>query len=218
MRSADMPAEKLKIFLSVFAKLKQRVLWKFEDDKLSHLPANVKVEKWLPQSDILAHPKVKVFIAHGGLFGMQEAVHHAVPVLGMPFYFDQNPNIQAGIAAGYAIGLDYRHISEKQLELALTELLTNTKYKDNMDRASKIFRDRPLGAMDTAMYWIDYVIEHRGAPHLVAAGVHLPWYQFYLLDVIAIILSIVLLTFLTFYAICRRVDVSQRISNLKKNQ
>ncbi|KAH8264302.1 hypothetical protein KR038_006357, partial [Drosophila bunnanda] len=218
VRSADMPAEKLQIFLGVFARLKQRVLWKFENDKLPNLPTNVKVEKWLPQADILAHPKVRVFIAHGGLFGMQEAVHHAVPVLGMPFYFDQNSNIEEGIAAGYAIGLDYRYISEEKLELSLTELLTNPKYKTNMDRASKIFRDRPLGAMDTAMYWIDYIIEHRGAPHMVAAGVNLPWYQLYLVDVMAIIVFTLSLVVMILYKIFHIFKASQRITKIKKIQ
>ncbi|KAH8381958.1 hypothetical protein KR009_001161, partial [Drosophila setifemur] len=203
VRSADMPPEKIKIFLNVFAKLKQRVLWKFEDDRIPNIPANVKVEKWLPQADILAHPKVKVFIAHGGLFGMQEAVHHAVPVLGMPFYFDQDTNINTGQAAGYAIRMDYQTISEEELGLALDELLNNPKYKTNMNIASRIFRDRPVGAMDMAIYWIDYVIDHRGAPHLVNTGVHLPWYQFYLVDVTLIMLVIAMLPILTLNLISR---------------
>ncbi|KAH8357217.1 hypothetical protein KR084_010041, partial [Drosophila pseudotakahashii] len=217
VRSADMPPEKLKIFLAVFASLKQRVLWKFEDDQLTNIPDNVKVEKWLPQADILAHPKAKVFIAHGGVFGMQEAVYHAVPVLGMPFYFDQDVNIKQGQVAGYAIGLDYRTISEDLLKSALNELLTNPKYKENMDKASRIFRDRPLGAMDTAVYWIDYVVEHRGASHMVAAGVHLPWFQFYLLDVSAIILIIALLPLFTLYAIYRKVKSLQSGKDFKKD-
>ncbi|EDW96273.1 uncharacterized protein Dyak_GE24978 [Drosophila yakuba] len=216
VRSADMPPEKLRIFLEVFASLKQRVLWKFEDDQLPNLPENVRAEKWLPQADILAHPNVKVFIAHGGLFGMQEAVYHAVPVLGLPFYFDQGINIKAGQAAGYAIELDYRTISKDLLSSALHELLTNPKYQANMDNASRIFRDRPLGAMDTAMYWINYVMEHRGAPHLVAAGVHLPWYQFYLLDVTAIIMAIILLPLLAFYAVSRKMKSMRGIRALEK--
>lgn len=89
VQSKDMPIEKLRIFLNVFSQLKQRVLWKFENDSITNLPSNVMIKKWMPQSDILAHPNVRVFIAHGGLFGSQEAVYHAVPVLGMPFYCDQ---------------------------------------------------------------------------------------------------------------------------------
>jgi len=57
--------------------------------------------------------------------------------------------------------------------------------------------------MDTAMYWINYVIEHRGAPHLVAAGVELPWYQFYLLDIVALAFALIILSIIAVILICR---------------
>jgi len=66
----------------------------------------------MPQADILAHPNVNVFISHGGLFGTQEAVYNGVPILGMPIYFDQQKNINEGKKAGYALGLDYRTVTE----------------------------------------------------------------------------------------------------------
>ncbi|XP_034479892.1 UDP-glucuronosyltransferase 2C1 isoform X3 [Drosophila innubila] len=204
VRSADFPPEKMKIFFNVFKSLKQRILWKFEDEKLPNLPSNVMVQKWMPQTDILAHPNVKVFISHGGLFGTQEAVHFGVPVLGMPVYADQYLNIRKGTAAGFALGVDYRTVTEEELRYSLTELLENPKYRDNMKQASKIFRNRPLDAMDTAMFWIDYVIEHRGAPHMVSAGLDLPWYQFYLLDIIAIALALILLPIFGLCLICRK--------------
>lgn len=47
-----MSAEKIQMFLDVFAKLEENVLWKFEAD-LPNIPKNVKISKWLPQSDIL---------------------------------------------------------------------------------------------------------------------------------------------------------------------
>lgn len=89
VKSSEMPKESRQIFLDVFSELKQRVIWKFEDENVPKLPPNVMVRKWLPQPDILAHPKIKVFITHGGLFGTQEGVYNAVPMLGMPFYCDQ---------------------------------------------------------------------------------------------------------------------------------
>ncbi|EDV55428.2 uncharacterized protein Dere_GG20795 [Drosophila erecta] len=204
VRSADLPPEKLKIFLEVFGSLKQRVLWKFEDETLPNLPENVKVQSWLPQGDILAHPNVKVFIAHGGLFGTQEAVYNSVPILGMPVYCDQHQNINHGKKAEYALGLDYRKVTVEELRGLLLQLIENPKYRNNIRKASRIFRDRPLGAMDTAMYWINYVIEHRGAPHLVAAGVQLPWYQFYLLDIVGLAIAVVLLPIVALILICRR--------------
>lgn len=53
LKGANMPKEKIGIFLNAFSKIKQNVLWKFEDDDLPGKPENVKISKWLPQSDIL---------------------------------------------------------------------------------------------------------------------------------------------------------------------
>lgn len=65
LQSSKMPKEKIEIFLTAFGKLKQRVIWKFEDESYK-VPSNVLVKKWLPQSDILAHPNIVLFITHGG--------------------------------------------------------------------------------------------------------------------------------------------------------
>lgn len=46
------------------------MLWKWEDD-LPDKPSNIRIEKWLPQNDILGHPNVKLFITHGGLLSTQ---------------------------------------------------------------------------------------------------------------------------------------------------
>lgn len=84
-----MPQEKLNAFLSAFGKLKQKVLWKYEDESLENLPPNVMIRKWLPQNDILAHKNIVLFITHGGVFGKQEGLYHGVPMLMIPFYGDQ---------------------------------------------------------------------------------------------------------------------------------
>ena len=84
-----MPKEKLQFFLDIFSKLKQRVLWKFEDESIKNLPKNILIKKWLPQTDILAHRNVKLFITHGGLFGTMEGIWNGVPMLGLPIYCDQ---------------------------------------------------------------------------------------------------------------------------------
>jgi glucuronosyltransferase len=70
------------------------------------------------------------------------------------------------------------------------------RYKQNSERASKEFKDRPLSPLDTAVFWVEYVIRHNGAPQLRIVGADLPWYQYYLVDV-AIILFISFFAFLT---------------------
>lgn len=198
-----MPPEKLNIFLDVFASMKQRVLWKFENESISNLPKNVMIKAWLPQADILAHPNVKVFITHGGLFGTQEGVHYAVPMLGIPIYCDQHLNMRKAVQNGYAISLHFPDITKTLLKESLEKLLYDPYYRNNMNRISRIFHDRPLPARETAMYWIDYVIRHKGAPHLRSAGLDLKWYQFYLLDVIAFVVGCIAVALFVSWKILR---------------
>jgi glucuronosyltransferase len=53
LQGSEMPDSVRNAFVDAFSKLKQRVLWKWERDSLPGQPSNVKVGKWLPQSDIL---------------------------------------------------------------------------------------------------------------------------------------------------------------------
>ncbi|XP_017492768.1 PREDICTED: UDP-glucuronosyltransferase 2B15-like [Rhagoletis zephyria] len=195
VKDTGMPIEKLNLFLDAFRQLKQRVLWKFENESIPNLPSNVLIKKWLPQNDILAHPNARAFISHGGLFGLQETVYHGVPVVGMPFLFDQHINMKKAEAAGFAVTLDYHTLTHDDFTSGLNEVLFNPKYRDTAKRFSRIFRDRPMGPRETLIYWIDYVIRHNGARHLRAAGMDLKWYQFYLLDVATLVVIAVLVAF-----------------------
>lgn len=85
--------EKREAFVRTFKKLKQRVIWKYENDTLPNKPENVMISKWLPQRDILAHRNIKLFITHGGYLGTTEATFEGIVTLGIPVYGDQMVNI-----------------------------------------------------------------------------------------------------------------------------
>lgn len=53
LQSVHLPIEKRNSILKTFAKLKQKVLWKWEIEELPGKPPNVKIAKWVPQQDIL---------------------------------------------------------------------------------------------------------------------------------------------------------------------
>ena len=53
LHSSNVKNATTKAFLAAFSQLKQRVLWKWDTDWLPGQPSNVKLGKWLPQSDIL---------------------------------------------------------------------------------------------------------------------------------------------------------------------
>jgi glucuronosyltransferase len=50
-----MPEEKRRVFTEAYSELPQKILWKWESDILPSQPPNVKIEKWLPQQDILGN-------------------------------------------------------------------------------------------------------------------------------------------------------------------
>ncbi|CAH0395928.1 unnamed protein product [Bemisia tabaci] len=182
IRAATLPEEKRSAFVHTFSRLKERVLWKFEDENL-HVPDNVMVKAWMPQRDILAHPKVKLFISHGGLFGTLEAVSEGKPMLIMPKDSDQPMNAQALKAQGVAQILELNGIRNETIYETIKEVL-KPKYAERAKELARLFHDRPMSAADTAIYWIEYVIRNGGARHLRSSAVDLPYYQYLLLDVI----------------------------------
>jgi UDP:flavonoid glycosyltransferase YjiC (YdhE family) len=80
-----MSEDKRKSFLSVFSKLKQKILWKWETETMEGLPDNVKLSKWLPQQDILGHPNIRLFITTAGQSSSQETLCHKTPVVRISF-------------------------------------------------------------------------------------------------------------------------------------
>ncbi|CAG7836477.1 unnamed protein product [Allacma fusca] len=48
----------------------------------------------------------------------------------------------------------------KTLSHSIDELLHNRTYRDSAQEVSKRFRDRPMSALDTAVWWTEYVLRH----------------------------------------------------------
>jgi len=73
----------------------------------------------------IVHPNVKLFIGHGGISGVYEAVDAGVPMLGFPLFFDQPRNIDNLVNAGMAISLDLFSITKDSLLDAINEMINN---------------------------------------------------------------------------------------------
>ncbi|KAJ3667212.1 hypothetical protein Zmor_002612 [Zophobas morio] len=217
MKSVLLPKEKQQEILRALAKIPYNVLWKWENDDLDDKPKNVLIRKWFPQNDVLGHPNLKLFISHGGLLSTIESLYHGVPVLGIPIFGDQKANIPNAVAAGYAVQLELADLNEISLGEALNEILNNSKYSNNAKKRSELLHDQPMSPMDTAIFWVEHVIRHKGAPHLRNSGNHLTWYQYVMLDVILFLFVILYLSFVIF-RICIRKIVALFSQNRKQKQ
>lgn len=130
LKGVDIPNNVRRIFLSTFARLSQRVLWKWEETigiKDERIPSNIRLLPWLPQQDLLGHSKVRLFITHGGLFSNQEAVFHGVPLIVLPVFADQPINAQKALDDGYAIRLDWDNLNEEILFNSIQIILTDPR-------------------------------------------------------------------------------------------
>ncbi|KAG7218691.1 hypothetical protein INR49_019782 [Caranx melampygus] len=145
----------------------------------------------LPQkNDLLGHPKTRLFVAHGGTNGIQEAIYHGVPLVGMPLMFDQPDNLSRMKARGVAKVVDIATLDKDNFLEAVKEVLYEPSYREKMTTLSNIHRDQPMKPLDRAIFWIEFVMRHKGAPHLRTESYKMSAIQYYLIDVVAFLLAV----------------------------
>jgi len=86
-------------------------------------------------------------------------------------------------------------VTEKSLTDTINAILTVPKYSQIAKRLSELTRDRPINALETAVYWVEYVLRHRGAPHMHYPGADLNFIQSNSLDVIGSLLLVLWILF-----------------------
>ena len=58
VKVSSMPEEMKQAFMGAFAKLPQRIIWKWEAEICQNIPSNIMMTKWLPQQDLLSWKSV----------------------------------------------------------------------------------------------------------------------------------------------------------------
>ncbi|XP_027658750.1 UDP-glucuronosyltransferase 1A1-like isoform X1 [Falco biarmicus] len=191
---SEIPMKKAKEIAEALGSVPQTVLWRYTGEAPPNLPKNVKLVKWLPQNDLLAHPKTRAFITHGGSHGVYEGICNAVPMVLMPLFGDQMDNAKRVESRGAGVTLNILEMTSKDISAALKAVINDKKYKENIKRLSDLHLDRPIHPLDLAVHWVEFVMRHKGAPHLRPAAHDLNWIQYHSLDVIAFLLAVVLLS------------------------
>ncbi|CAH0547991.1 unnamed protein product [Brassicogethes aeneus] len=175
-------------FYKAFSELPYKFLVKVDWENLT-IPKNVKVARWLPQQDVLRHANVKLFITQGGLQSLQEAVTNAIPMVGIPFFGDQFQNVQKIVKRGIAVKLHRHEISKETIKNAITKVLTDPTYKQKVEEMRDLMYDEPMTSLDKAIWWIEYVLRHKGAPLFKSNAANMPMYEYLMLDVIGAVLA-----------------------------
>lgn len=215
------------IIIEVFRELPYNILWKIDWDGKG-VPNNVHIEKWLPQQDVLrkflnfykmiaktfsilnlGHPHIKLFITQGGIQSMQEALFNKIPLIGIPFFGDQFSNVQKMIKRGYGLKLNRENITKENFRETILEVLTNPSYKEKAEEMGNLLQDEPTTSLERAIWWIEYVIRHKGAPLFKSNAVEMPLWKYCMLDIIGFVgiflIVFIYCTFKLFKFIIRKV-------------
>ena len=202
-----------------FRNINQHVLWKYVGEP-EGLPSNVRIVSWLPQNDLLGHPKTKMFITHCGNNGQMEALYHGVPMIGFPIFGDQMYNCKRLDYHGYGICLDPLDFKAEDLVRAVNDIMQNRTYKENIQKASQIFHDSPMTPQERALCWVEHVLKF-GGKHMHSNALDMPWYQYLMLDIAAFVFVIVfvfiLACILLTYLAVKASPWSSRPLHLKKD-
>ena len=192
IKASKMPEDKRKLMLKVFSKLKQKVIWKWEAE-MPDAPSNVMISSWLPQTSLLAHRNVKLFVTHGGAGSTQETICHKTPIVGVPIFGDQIVNVKEAVNRNVGVKLEWHGMTEESLEEAMLKVLDNPSYQSSVDRLSELILDQPQHPLDRAVWWLEYLLRHPHNNNMKPHTHNLSWVQYFLIDVIAVILSSILL-------------------------
>ncbi|XP_050518303.1 UDP-glycosyltransferase UGT5 isoform X2 [Diabrotica virgifera virgifera] len=218
VKSANLTEQIRKEIVAGLGALPYKVLWKWETDYLPNKPDNVMTKKWCPQQDILAHPNIKVFVMQGGLQSIEEAITLEVPLVGMPFVTDQPSNIKRIVELGLGVKVDHKTLTRDILKDAIMEVAQNPKYKEEVKKAKSILLDQPMKGVEKAVWWIEYVIRHKGARHLRSPAADMTLLEYFMVDVVLFLLTCVVVALYSVYKLLSVLRAMLRSSQKIKKQ
>ncbi|XP_045493448.1 UDP-glucosyltransferase 2-like [Colias croceus] len=194
VKSHDLDPDKIKVMADVLSELPYDVLWKWDSDTLPGNSKNIKTSKWFPQTDLLKHPNVKVFVTQGGLQSTDEAINAAVPLIGIPMLADQWYNVEKYVHHKIGMSLEFPSLTAEGFKNALETVIKDPSYKNNIIRLRSLMREHPVPPLENAVWWIEHIIRH-GGDHLQppTAGMY-GFIEYYEVRLFLTLLSILLIT------------------------
>lgn len=122
--------------------------------------------------------------------------------------------------------MQYQDINEVTLETILRNVLSDHSFEKKAKEMSVRFRDRPMSALDTAIFWVEYVIRNKGADYMKNPGRDLNWIVVDMIDIyVFILLIIIVFSYLvsmivkkTFKYIAQAVEINDKVKKEKKKK
>ncbi|GMS77958.1 hypothetical protein PENTCL1PPCAC_133, partial [Pristionchus entomophagus] len=186
------PAMKLAILETMSRFPDITFIWKYEqpDDEFCHehalkISSNVVLIKWMPQRDILAHPRLSVFITHGGMGSTQETALSGVPGIFIPIFGDQRKNAGMMEYNGFGKVFDKWDLADAdKFTAVIREVQDNKRYRENAQRVSKMIAKKPFSAKEQLVKHVEFAAEFGASAALRPQSLDMSFIAYHNLDVI----------------------------------
>lgn len=152
----------VKTLIEGFSVMKQKVLFEWDGPKVEDLPKNVLTRRHIPMSDILAHPYVQLMFCPGDIFHVQNSIQRMVPMVALPITKEQELLVDRAVVNGN-IGRKM-NLNEVTVEAVLNttkEMFGNQMIIHQIHYVASFYRNKPLGAMEEAVFWVEYAGKHK---------------------------------------------------------
>uniref|UniRef100_A0AC35F1P5 Glucuronosyltransferase n=1 Tax=Panagrolaimus sp. PS1159 TaxID=55785 RepID=A0AC35F1P5_9BILA len=155
---------------------------------------NIFSTNWAPQSDLLQHPRLKLFYTHGGYNSLLEVAQAGKPVLLTPMMYDQTRNAQVIQRNGWGKVINKIELinGKENLVEAMNEMLYNEKYQKEAHRIKHLLETKPFSANEIFIKNVDFVLENGGKlPELKPASMEMNFFTQNNLDIYLLLQSLV---------------------------
>ena len=191
------PFKASRTILSAIQSLPQvRFIWKLTSTERNKLATelapltNLMVREWVPQNDLLGHPKLRAFVTQGGYLSIAESAYHGVPIVGLPLLAGQGELIRYAADQGRGLLLHKDVLIKghaEKLQKALRKVLEEPSYALEAKKASIRLQAAPHSYRQQAAEMVEYAVRVRDhGPFLYTQGQKMHWYQISMLDVAAV--------------------------------
>jgi UDP:flavonoid glycosyltransferase YjiC (YdhE family) len=103
-----------------------------DPDEFGPQPANVQIERYVPQALLL--PNCHLVVSHGGSGSVMGALTHGLPMVLIPMGADQPLNAARCVALGVALALDAISVTPHAVRTAASRILEEPAYRQNAAR------------------------------------------------------------------------------------
>ncbi|KAI6222690.1 UDP-glucuronosyltransferase [Aphelenchoides besseyi] len=127
-----------------------------------NLGSHVMLTKWAPQIPLLSDSRTRVFISHGGLKSVKEAICGKTPVTYLPLFAEQAHNSRQMVKLGVATMVNKYTISKEVVLRELQKILNNPRYQERANKFYAQYIDHPVPTIESAVHLTNRIIRKKG--------------------------------------------------------